>query len=138
MAIKEFKEFLLRGNVVDLAVGIVIGAAFTALVNGFVADLVTPLIAAIGGKQDFSALQFTINGSIFRYGAFLNAVIAFVIIAAVIFYLVVLPVNALMRRTRTEPPIDPTLRDCPQCLSPIPVAARRCGHCTSEVTPAIS
>lgn len=135
---KEFRAFLLRGNVVDLAVGIVIGAAFTAVVTGFVADLMTPLIAAIGGKQDFSALTFTINGSVFRYGAFINAVISFVIVAAVIFYFVVLPVNELTRRSRSEAPADPTLKDCPYCLSSIPVKASRCAQCTSELTGAVT
>ena len=135
MAFKEFKEFLLRGNVIDLAVGIVIGVAFTALVTGFVDDLLTPLIAAIGGKQDFSSLHFTINGSIFRYGAFINDVMAFAIIAAVVFYFVVMPVNALMRRMHNEPPVDPTERACPECLSAIPVAASRCRFCTSAVSP---
>ena len=130
---KDFKEFLLRGNLVDMAVGIVIGIAFGAVVTALVADLVTPLIAAIGGKPDFSALSFTINSSHFLYGAFINAVITFVIIAAVIFYLVVKPVNALMARTRTETPVDATTRPGPECLSEIPIAARRCAFCTAEV-----
>ena len=133
---KDFREFLLRGNLVDIAVGIVIGVAFAALVTAFVADIVTPLIAAIGGKPDFNDLSFTINKSHFLYGAFINALISFLIIAAVIFYLVVKPVNALMARRKTEPPVDTTTRECPECLSEIPVAARRCAFCTAEVGPA--
>jgi large conductance mechanosensitive channel len=132
--LKDFQQFLLRGNVVDLAVGIVIGAAFGAVVTALVADLITPLIAAIFGSHDFSALTFTINGSRFLYGDFFNAVIAFVTIAAAVFFLVVRPVNALMARRRTEPPVDETTRQCPECLSEIPVGARRCAFCTSEVT----
>ena len=130
---KDFKEFLLRGNLVDMAVGIVIGLAFAAVVTALVADLVTPLIAAIGGNPDFSTLSFTINKSHFLYGAFINALITFVVIAAVIYYLVVKPVNALMARRKTEPPVDATTRECPHCLSQIPVGARRCAFCTQEV-----
>jgi large conductance mechanosensitive channel len=130
---KDFREFLLRGNLVDMAVGIVIGIAFAAVVTALVADLVTPLIAAIGGNPDFSNLSFTINKSHFLYGAFINALITFVVIAAVIFYAVVKPVNALMARRKTEPPIDSTTKECPQCLSQIPVTARRCAFCTQEV-----
>jgi large conductance mechanosensitive channel len=130
---KDFKEFLLRGNLVDMAVGIVIGIAFAAVVAALVADLVTPLIAAIGGKPDFSTLSFTINKSHFLYGAFINAVITFVVIAAVVYYLVVKPVNALMARRKTEPPVDTTTRECPHCLSQIPIGARRCAFCTQEV-----
>jgi large conductance mechanosensitive channel len=131
--IKDFKQFLLRGNVVDLAVGVVIGVAFGAVITAFVNDLITPLIGAIFGKQDFSALTFAINGSRFLYGAFINAVIAFVLIAAAVFFFVVRPVNALMARRRTETPVDPTTRECPECLSSIPTAARRCAFCTAEV-----
>ena len=131
--LKEFKEFILRGNVVDLAVGIVIGIAFGAVVTAFVADLLTPLIAAIFGSNDFSALEFTINGSTFRYGAFFNALISFVTIAAAVFFFVVRPVNALMARRKTEPPVDETTRQCPECLSEIPVEARRCAFCTAVV-----
>jgi large conductance mechanosensitive channel len=131
--IKDFREFILRGNLVDLAVAVVIGAAFGAVVTAMVADLVTPLIAAIGGKPDFSALDFTINGSTFRYGHFLNAVISFLIIAAVVFFLVIKPVNALMARHRTEPPVAEDTRKCPECLSEIPTEARRCAFCTAEV-----
>jgi large conductance mechanosensitive channel len=130
---KDFREFLLRGNLVDTAVGIVIGLAFAAVVTALVADLITPLIAAIGGQSDFSQLTFSINGSRFLYGAFLNALITFVVIAAVIFFLVVKPVNTLMKRYKAEPPVDETVRQCPHCLSEIPVAASRCAFCTQEV-----
>ncbi len=130
---KEFKVFLLRGNLVDMAVGIVIGIAFGAVVTAFVADLITPIIAAIFGQSDFSALTFTINGSKFLYGSFLNAVISFVTIAFAVFFFVVKPVNALMARRRTEGPEDPTTRACPECLSEIPIAASRCAFCTAEV-----
>jgi large conductance mechanosensitive channel len=130
---KDFKEFLLRGNLVDVAVGIVIGVAFAALVTALVSDLITPLIAAIGGKPDFSGLSFTIHKSHFLYGAFINSLIAFVVIAAVIFYLVVKPVNALLARRKVEVPVDEQTRQCPECLSEIPVLARRCAFCTADV-----
>jgi large conductance mechanosensitive channel len=129
---QEFKAFLLRGNVVDLAVAVVIGVAFGAVVTSMVEDLVTPLIAAIIGKPDFSALTFTINGSQFFYGNFINALISFVSIAAVIFFLVITPMNALIAKSRREPPADPTTKKCPECLSEIPIAARRCAFCTVE------
>ena len=132
----DFREFLLRGNVVDLAVGIVIGVAFGAVVTALVADLITPLIAAIFGTHDFSGLTFTVNGSTFRYGDFINKVLTFVLIAASVFFLVVRPVNALMARRRTEPPVDETVRQCPECLSEIPAHARRCAFCTTEVAAA--
>jgi large conductance mechanosensitive channel len=132
--LKEFRTFLLRGNLVDTAVGIVIGLAFAALVTAFVAHLITPIIAAIFGKQDFSSLSFSINGSRFLYGDFINAVITFVSIAAAVFFFVVKPVNALMARRKTEPPVDETVREGPECLSEIPVAARRCAFCTTPLT----
>jgi large conductance mechanosensitive channel len=125
--LNEFKEFILRGNVVDLAVGIVIGAAFTALVNSLVADLLTPVIAALFGQPDFSQLDFTINDSRFTYGNFLNAVFSFLMVAAALFFFVVKPVNALTERTRKEP--DPTTKKCGECLSEIPIEARRCAFC---------
>jgi large conductance mechanosensitive channel len=131
--LKDFKEFVLRGNVVDLAVAVVVGAAFGALVAALVEDLLTPVIAAIIGKPDFSNLTFTINGSVFKYGAFLNAVIAFLLIAAAVLFFVLKPVNALMARRKTELPVDPMTRRCPECLSEIPMAARRCAFCTAEV-----
>jgi large conductance mechanosensitive channel len=131
--IKDFKTFLLRGNMVDLAVAFVIGAAFGAVIAALVKDLITPLIAALFGKQDFGGLTFTINHSVFRYGDFINAVLAFVLVAAAVFFFVVVPINRLMARSRREPPADPTTRKCPECLSEIPVAARRCAFCTSPV-----
>jgi large conductance mechanosensitive channel len=134
---RDFKQFLLRGNVVDLAVGIVIGTAFGAVVAGLVADLITPLIAAIGGGTAFfAALSFTFHGSEFLYGDFVNRLLSFLIIAAVVFFFVVRPVNALMERRRTEAPVDETTRACPECLSQIPLAARRCAFCTSELAAA--
>ena len=131
--IKEFRAFILRGNLVDLAVAVVIGAAFTTVVNAFVKDLVTPLIAAIGGERDFSALSFEINGSQFLYGDFINAALTFLIVAAVVFFLVVKPVNALLDRFQTEQPVEEETRECPHCISQIPVRASRCGFCTSEI-----
>ncbi|HVS84627.1 MAG TPA: large conductance mechanosensitive channel protein MscL [Gaiellaceae bacterium] len=130
---KDFRQFLLRGNVVDLAVAVVIGAAFGAVVTALVADLLTPLIAAVFGSHDFGSLSFTINGSRFLYGAFLNATIAFLAIAAAVFFFVVKPVNALLARRKTEPPVDETTRACPECLSEIPKAASRCAFCTAQV-----
>jgi large conductance mechanosensitive channel len=131
--IKDFKTFLLRGNVVDLAVGIVIGAAFGAVVTALVADLITPIIAAIIGKPDFSKLVFTINGSQFKYGSFLNALIAFISIATAVFFFVVQPVNALMARRQGEPEEDSETVPCPECLSEIPRAANKCAYCASTV-----
>jgi large conductance mechanosensitive channel len=135
--LKDFRTFLLRGNLVDMAVGIVIGIAFAALVTALVNDLITPIIAALAGKRDFSALSFTIHKSRFLYGDFINALIAFVSIAAAVFSFVVRPVNALMARRRTEPPVDEAVRECPECLSEIPRLARRCAFCTAEVAPAV-
>jgi large conductance mechanosensitive channel len=131
--LKDFKQFLMRGNTLDLAIALAIGAAFGAVIASLVADLLTPLIAAIFGEPDFSRLTFTINGSIFRYGAFLNTVIAFVLVAIAIFFFVIRPLNAFTQRMRSEPPPDPTTRKCPECLSEIPVEARRCAFCTVEV-----
>jgi large conductance mechanosensitive channel len=127
---RGFKQFLMRGNVIDLAVAVVIGAAFGTVISTFVKDLLTPLIAAIGGQPDFSNLMFTLNGSQFRYGEFINAVIAFIIVAAVVYYLVVMPV------TRLKKPADEEViktRQCPECLSNIPLQARRCAHCGEPV-----
>jgi large conductance mechanosensitive channel len=134
--VKDFRQFILRGNLVDLAVAVVIGAAFGAVVTALVKDLITPLIAAIGGKPDFSGLTFTVNDSVFRYGDFLNALIAFLLVAAVVFFLVIKPVNALLERLRTEPPVAEETRDCPDCLSQVPLAARRCAYCTTALEPA--
>ena len=134
--VNDFKQFLLRGSVVDLAVAVVIGAAFGAVVTAMVEDLITPLIAAIGGQPNFSALDFTINKSTFLYGDFINKIITFVVIAAVVLFFVVTPINALMARARREPPADPTTRKCPECLSEIPIEARRCAFCAIAVEPA--
>jgi large conductance mechanosensitive channel len=134
--LKEFRQFILRGNLVDLAVAVVIGAAFTAVVNALVKDLVTPIIAAVGGKPDFANLAFTINDSRFAYGDFLNALITFVLVAAVVFFLVIKPVNALLERFKPEPKVDQETRECSECLSDIPVGAKRCAFCTSAVVAA--
>jgi large conductance mechanosensitive channel len=131
--LREFRAFVLRGNLVDLAVAVVVGTAFTAVVTALVADLITPLIAAVGGKADFGDLDFTINGSRFAYGHFINALLTFVTVAVVVFFLVVKPVNALMDRLRTEPEVESITRACPECLSQIPREARRCAFCTAEV-----
>jgi large conductance mechanosensitive channel len=132
--LKGFKEFIMRGNVVELAVAVVIGVAFGALIAAFVADIVTPLIAAIAGKRDFSNLFFTINGSKFLYGAFINALLAFLFVAGAIYFFVIVPLNKMAeRRQRGEPTPDPTTRACPECLSEIPLAATRCAFCTAQV-----
>jgi large conductance mechanosensitive channel len=136
--LKEFRAFILRGNLVDLAIAVVIGAAFGAVVSALVADFVTPLIAAIGGKPYFGALAFTINDSTFNYGHFINALLSFLIIAAVVFFFVVKPVNALLARMKSAPPVDEAVRECPECVSEIPVKARRCAFCTAQVTPVAS
>lgn len=128
---KEFRAFLLRGNVVDLAVGIVMGAAFGAVVTALVKDLLTPIVAAIIGKPSFSNLVFTIHHSTFHYGEFVNALIAFVTIAAAVFFFVVKPVNVLMERRKTGRDTDSETRQCSECLSEIPREARRCAFCTS-------
>ena len=132
--LSDFKRFILRGNVVDLAVAVVIGVAFTAMITAFVADIVTPLIAAIFGKPDFSSLSFRWHNSTFRYGSFLNAVLSFIIIATVVFFAVVVPLTALMRRLKVLPKDEPEeTRECPACLSDIPLGARRCKFCTSDL-----
>jgi len=128
---RGFKTFLLRGNVVDLAVGVVIGIAFAAVITAFVKDLVTPLIAAIGGQPDFSSLYFTVNKSKFLYGDFINAILAFLIVAAVIYFLVVAPYTSFVTRSRKEAPEDPSTKKCSECLSEIPKDARRCAFCAS-------
>jgi large conductance mechanosensitive channel len=133
---KGFRDFIMRGNVVDLAVAVVIGAAFGALITAFVADVITPLVAAIFGQPDFSQLTFTINSSTFKYGAFINAVISFLLIALAIYFVVVVPMNKLAeRRARGQAPADATTKQCPECLSEIPIEAKRCAFCTSELTP---
>lgn len=131
---KGFKQFILRGNVLDLAVAVVIGAAFGAVVTALVKDLITPIIAAIVGKPDFSAIAFTINGSVFALGDFINALISFLLVAAAVYFFVVSPVNMLVARMRKAPaPADPTTKKCPECLSEIPIDARRCSHCAQPV-----
>lgn len=131
---KGFKQFLLRGNVVDLAVAVVMGVAFGAVVTAIVSDLLTPLIAAIIGKPNFSNIIFTVNKSQFKIGEFINALISFILIAAAVYFFVVLPINTLMARLkRGHAPPDPTTKQCPECLSTIPIAAKRCAFCTSVV-----
>ena len=130
--LKEFKAFILRGNVVDLAVGVVIGAAFAAVVDAIVTGLFTPLLA-IPGETNFDELQFSVGGGEFRYGEVINAVISFLIIAAAVFFLVVKPVNALMARRKTEPDVESTTKDCAHCLSSIPARASVCAFCTRDV-----
>ena len=133
--LRDFRTFLLRGNVVDLAVAVVIGAAFGAVVTALVRDLLTPIIALIFGKPDFSRLSFTVNSSHFLYGDFINFLIAFIAIAAAVFFFVVQPVNALMRRHKTEPDVESETRPCTECLSEIPKQARRCAFCTAQQEP---
>ena len=131
---KGFKEFLLRGNVVDLAVAVVMGAAFGAVVTALVKDLITPIIAALVGKPDFAGITFTVNGSKFLIGDFINAVVSFLLIASAVYFFVVLPVNKILARMRRgEAPSDPTTKKCPECLSEVPIAARRCAFCTSAL-----
>jgi large conductance mechanosensitive channel len=128
-----FRKFILRGNVVDLAIAVVIGAAFAAVVQALVKDLITPLIGAVGGVPDFSSLSFTVNNSRFLIGDFINALLSFVLIAAIVYYFVVVPVGRLLERYSSAPtPPGPT-RECPECLSKIPVKARRCAFCTAVV-----
>jgi len=132
--LKGFKQFLMRGNVVDLAVAVVMGAAFGVVVTSLVANIITPLIAAIFGKPDFSALTVTLNGAIIQYGTFLNALISFFLIALAVYFFIVTPMNALTARmNRGEAPPDPTTKKCPECLSDIPIAAKRCAHCASAL-----
>lgn len=133
--LRGFRDFISRGNVVELAVAVVVGAAFTALVTSLVEDLLTPIIAAVIGEPDFSGLTFAINGSVFRYGNFINAVITFLSVAAAIYFFVVVPLGKLsQRRNRDE---EATTKSCPECLSEIPVEARRCAHCTVELRPGL-
>ncbi len=134
--LKGFRDFLFRGNVVDLAVAVVIGGAFGAVVAALVKDLLTPLIAALVGKPDFSNLTFTVNNSKFLYGDFINAVVAFVLVGAAIYFFVIVPMKAITAKlSRPAPEAEPTTRPCPECLSEIPKAARRCAHCTAVVAP---
>ena len=131
---KGFRQFILRGNVLDLAVAVVMGAAFAAVVTALVKDLITPLIAAVVGKPDFSAIVFVVNGSPFLVGDFLNAALSFLLISAAVYFFVVAPVNAIVARARRgDAPPDPTTKKCPECLSDVPIAARRCAFCTSAL-----
>lgn len=132
-AMNGFKQFLLRGNVVDMAVGIVVGAAFGTVVASFVKDLLTPFIAAVVRKPDFSKIAFQINGSHFLIGDFVNSIVAFVIVAAAVYFAVVLPINTLVERARRQPPADPTTKKCPECISEIPIQAKRCAFCTAAL-----
>jgi large conductance mechanosensitive channel len=133
---KGFMQFMMRGNVLDLAVAVVIGTAFGAVVTALVKDLITPIIAAIVGKPDFSGIAFTVNGSKFLIGDFINALVSFVLIAAAVYFFVILPVNKILaRRRRGEAPPDPTTKKCPECLSEVPIAARKCAFCTSALVP---
>lgn len=131
--LKEFKQFLLRGNVVDLAVGVVIGAAFGGIVTALVTDLLTPFISAIAKLPDFSGLSFIINDSKFMYGHFLNTLISFILVATTVFFFIVKPMNILVNRSKKGPPADPTTKKCGECLSEIPIEARRCAHCAQIV-----
>jgi large conductance mechanosensitive channel len=133
--LKGFKQFVFRGNVLDLAVAVIVGGAFGAVVTALGKDLITPLIAALFGKPDFSAIRFTINQSTFLIGDFINAVVAFLLIAASVYFLVVAPVNKITERlSRGQAPPDPTKKSCPECLSEVPIAARRCAFCTQPLS----
>lgn len=128
--LKEFKQFLLRGNVVDLAVGVVVGAAFGSVVTAIVSDLLTPLIAAVAKVPDFGDLSFTLNGSVFMYGHFINTLISFVLVSASIFFFVIKPMNFLVEKSHKGAPADPTTKKCKECLGEIPIDAKRCKFCT--------
>lgn len=131
--LKGFKQFILRGNVVDLAVGVVMGLAFGSVINALVKDLITPFIAAIIKAPDFSALSFTINNSKFLYGDFINSLVSFIIISATVYFFIVVPINSLTLKMSKKPSIDPTTKKCPECFSEIPIQARRCPNCTSKI-----
>jgi large conductance mechanosensitive channel len=131
--LKEFKQFLLRGNVVDLAVGVVVGAAFGTVVTALVTDILTPLIGVIAKVPDLSNLSFVINGSEFMYGHFVNALISFVLISSAVFFFIIKPMNFLVSSSRKKPPVDPTTKKCGECYSEIPIQAKRCAHCTQAV-----
>jgi len=131
--LKGFKQFILRGNAVDLAVGVVIGAGFSGLVNSLVKDLITPLVAAIFKSADFSNLSFTLNGSKFLYGDFINALISFVLVALVVYFFVIKPMEVFLAKVKQGPPPDPTTKKCPECMSEIPLTAKRCAYCAQPV-----
>jgi large conductance mechanosensitive channel len=133
--LKDFKQFILRGNLVDLAVAVVLGVAFAAMISALVKDLITPLIAAIGAKPNFGNLTFTLNGSTFRYGDFIDALLSFLIIAVIVFFLVIVPFNHFLKRVGMAPPEEPTRKPCPECTTEIPEAARRCPACTAVLIP---
>ena len=133
--LKDFKAFILRGNVIDLAIGVAIGAAFTGVIGAFTEGIITPLLAIPGDTPSFSENVLTISGAEFQYGRLIDALINFLIIAAVLFFFVVVPVNKLMQKRKTEPDVESTTKDCPECLSSIPAQARRCAFCTAVVTP---
>lgn len=134
--LREFKQFLLRGNVVDLAVAVVIGIYFGMVIDAVVKDVITPLLGAIGGTNSFAGLAWKVNGSSILYGDVINAIITFIIVAAVVFFAIVKPMNWLIARSRKDPPADPTTRKCPECLSEVPLEAHRCAFCTSPLAPA--
>jgi large conductance mechanosensitive channel len=137
--LKGFRQFIFRGNVIDLAVAVVMGASFGAVVTALVKDLLTPLVAALVGKPDFSAIAVELNGSKFLIGEFMNALLAFVLVGAAVYFAVIVPVNAITARLRRgEAPADPTTKKCPECLSEVPIAARRCAFCTSPFLSAAS
>jgi large conductance mechanosensitive channel len=129
--LKGFQEFIMRGNVVDLAVAVVIGTAFTSVVNAIVSGIITPIIGAIGGNPDFSNLAYSVNGSEIKFGEVLNALLSFLIVAAVIYFLIVMPMNQVMARMKKGEKVDPTTKACPECLSAVPLEAKRCMYCTS-------
>lgn len=131
--LEGFKKFILRGNAVDLAVGVVIGASFVTVVTAIVKDLLTPLIGAIAKVPDFSGLDFTLNGSKFMYGDFINALISFLLVSLAVYFFVILPINALMARVKRNEPVVPTTKKCPECLSEIPIDAKRCSHCSQLI-----
>ena len=134
--LKGFRQFVFRGNVLDLAVAVVMGGAFGAVVTALVKDLLTPLIAAVAGKPDFSAIELTVNGSRFLVGDFINALVSFALIAAAVYFFIIVPVNAIVARARRgEAPADPTTKKCAECLSEVPIAAKRCAFCASPLQP---
>jgi large conductance mechanosensitive channel len=135
--LEEFKKFILRGNVVDLAVGVLMGAAFGSVVTALVKDIITPVVS-IPGKINFPDLSVTVGGGVIRYGDFLNTVVSFLLIAVSVFFFIVRPVNWLMERRKTETPVEPATRECPFCVSKVPASASRCAFCTSEIAPEAS
>lgn len=131
--LKEFRGFVLRGNVLDLAVAVVIGAAFNAMVSSVVKDMVTPIIGAIFGQPDFSSLTFSINGSTFAYGNFINTLISFIIVVIAVFFFIVKPISVLTQRLGLSTEDPRPMAPCPRCYTDVPTVATRCGHCTSDL-----